>query len=137
MILWAMVCSGLHMVDRAGDLYEMLTPFARQVAGNAAVVFGTIAWALGMLATTLERYEQAEEHFAAAAEIERRLGAPLLLARTRADWARALIARGRPEDRDRAQTMLEQAGETAELLGAHGITRDVEERRAALAGVGG
>ena len=135
--LWAMVCSGLGMVDRAGELYEMLTPFARQLAGNAAVVFGSIAWTLGTLASTLERYEQAEEHFAAAAEIEERLGAPLLLARTRADWARALIACGRPEDRDRAAAMLEQARETAERLGAHGITREVEECRTTLTRVGG
>ena len=51
---------------------------------------------------TLERYEQAERHFAAAAEIEERLGAQLFLARTHASWARALIARGRPEDLERA-----------------------------------
>ena len=94
---------------------------------------GSFAWALGTLAATLERYEQAEGHFAAAAEIEERLGAPLLLARTHAGWARALIARGRPEDLDRAQHMLEQAEETAGRLGARGITREVGECRAALA----
>jgi len=137
MILWAMVCSGLRMTDRADDLYELLTPFSGQLAGNAGAVFGTFAWALGTLATTMERYEQAEEHFAAAAEIEERLGAPLFLARTRAGWARALIARGHPEDRDLARSMLAQAHETAERLGAGGITREVAECRAALAAIGG
>lgn len=46
---------------------------------------------------------------------------------------RALIARGRPEDLDRARPMLEQAAETAERLGAEGITREIAESRAALA----
>jgi hypothetical protein len=80
---------------------------------------------------------QAEIHFAVAAEIEERLGAPLLLARTRASWARALIARGRPEDLDRAQQMLEQAEETAERLGGGLVAREVADCRAALAAISG
>ncbi len=132
--LWTMVCSGLHMVDRAGELYELLTPFSGQLAGNAATVFGSFSWALGTLATTMERYEEAEGHFAAAAEIEERVGAPLLLARTRADWARVLIARGRPQDVDRARSMLDQAHEVAERLGAAGIAHEAAECRAVLAG---
>ena len=79
-------------------------------------MYGTIASALGTLAATLERYEQAESHFADAAEIEERLGAQLFLARTRSSWARALIARGRPEDMERATRMLDQADETATQL---------------------
>jgi class 3 adenylate cyclase/tetratricopeptide (TPR) repeat protein len=134
MILWAIVSARLRIVDRAGELYELLTPFSSQLAGTPVTcVFGTLAWALGTLARTLERYEQAEGHFAAAAEIEERLGAPLLLARTHIDWARALIARGRPEDLDRAQPMLGQAEETAERLGGELVIREVAECRAALA----
>ena len=136
MFLWADVCSRLRLADRAGELYELLAPFPGQLASvGGACVFGSIAWALGTLATTLERYEQAEGHFAAAAEIEERLGAPLFLARTHAGWARALIARGRPEDLDRAQHMLEQAEETAERLGGGLVTREVAECRAALAAI--
>ncbi len=90
-----------------------------------------------MLAAILERYQEAERHFAAATEIAERLGAPLFLARTRASWARALIARGRPEDLDRAEHMLEQAGDTAGRLGAEGIAREVAECRASLAAIGG
>ena len=134
MILWAMVFSRLHIVDRAAELHGLLTPFSDRLAGSPVSVFGTFAWALGTLAATLERYEEAEGHFAAAAEIEERLGAPLFLARTHADWAGALIARGRPEDLDRAQTMLEQAQDTASRLGAEGIVREVAECCAVLAG---
>jgi tetratricopeptide (TPR) repeat protein len=128
---WAAVCSRLRL--RAGEVYELLAPFAGEFAAPPGMVYGTFDWALGALATSLERYEQAERHFAAAAEIEERFGAPLFLARTRASWARALIARGRPEDLDRALAMLEQAEETAERLGGGLVTREVAECRAALA----
>ncbi len=137
MFVWAAVCSRLRVLDRAGELYELLAPFSGRLATNGSLVLGSIAGALGTLATTLERYEQAEGHFAAAAEIEEGLGAPLLLARTHAAWARALIARGRPADLDRAQTMLEQAHDTAARLGAGGITREIAECRAALAALSG
>ena len=96
-----------------------------------------IDWALGTLAATLERYEEAEGHFAAAAKIEEALGAPLFLARTHVSWARALIDRGRPEDLDRAQHMLEQAEDTATRLGAAGIVREIAECRAALVAISG
>ena len=52
-------------------------------------------------------------------------------------WARTLIARGRPEDLDRALHMLEQAEETAVRLGGGLVTREVAECRAALAAIGG
>ena len=97
---------------------------------GGTIVTGSIDWALGILAMTLERYEDADGHFATAAEIEERLGAPLLLARTHAGWARALIARGRSEDLERAQHMLEQAENS---VGAEGIAREIAECRTALA----
>jgi class 3 adenylate cyclase len=136
-VAWAAACRRLCLVDRAGELYELLTPFSGQLAISGAGVYGSIDWALGVLATTLERYEQATAHFAAAAEIEERLGAPLFLARTRAGWARALIARGRPEELDRARFMLERAEDTAQRLGAEGITREVAECNTALAAIRG
>ena len=135
--LWADVCSRLGLGSRADELYELLAPFAGVLAVSGALVAGSVAWALGALATTLGRHEQAESHFAAAAEIEESFGAPLFLARTHVGWARALIARGRVEDLDRAQRMLEQAGETAERLGGGLVTREVAECRAALAAISG
>lgn len=133
---WADVCSGLGVVDRAQELYDLLAPFSNQLASGGSVLYGSIAWALGRLATTLERYELANGHFAAAAAIDEQFGAPLFLARTRSSWAGALIARGQPEDLDRAQHMLQQADDTARRLGAARITREVAESRATLAMIG-
>ena len=127
--MWANVCSRLPVCARAGELYELLSPFAGEFVAGGTLVSGSTDSALGQLAATLERYEDADAHFAAAAEIEERLGAQLFLAHTRSSWARALIAHGRPEDLERAQAMLDQAAETAEALGADGIMREVAECR--------
>jgi class 3 adenylate cyclase len=130
MFVWAEVCSRLCILDRADEIYQLLAPYSGQLVAGGTIVSGSIDWALGMLAMTLERYEDADGHFATAAELEERLGAPLFLARTHASWARALIARGRSEDLERAQHMLEQAEDS---VGAEGIAREIEECRTALA----
>ena len=137
MLLWADACSRLRLVPQAAEMYELLQPFSGQLAVSGAHVYGTIDWALGSLATTLTRFDEADRHFHAAAEIATRLGAPLLLARTQARWSLALILRGRPEDLERAQQMLEQASSCAAERGADGIMLEVAEYRGDLAAVGG
>lgn len=133
---WADACSRLGLGDRAVELYELMAPYASHFAVSGSLAYGSIAWALGSLATTMEHYEQAEEHFVAAAELEERLGAPMFLARTQASWARALIGRGRPAEVGRAGSLLDQAAEAARRLGAEGLTREVTLCRAKLAGIG-
>ncbi len=133
MFIWADVCARLALVDRAGELYELLEPLSGGLVSTANTLSGSVDCALGRLATTLERYEQAEHHFAAATEIEEGLGTPLFLARTHIGWARTLIARGRPEDLDRVQSMLTQAENVAERLAADGIAREAGECRTAIA----
>ena len=133
--IWADACARLDLADRADELYQLLAPFSGQFAGGG-LVFGSIDWALGRLATILERYEQAGRHFASAVDTEERLGAPLFVARTRAGWARALIARGRRKDLTGAQHMLDQAEEMAGRFGAGLIAGEVQEGRASLATIG-
>src|SRR5262249_54296232 len=133
MIGWAEGWSALGLRDRAAETYELMAPYARQLASGGSLFFGTLDWALAQLAPPLERPDQAEEHCAGAAAIDERLGAPLFLARTNADWAGALIARGRPEDLDRITPMLEQAEGAARRAGAAGILATVAECRSALA----
>jgi predicted ATPase/class 3 adenylate cyclase len=135
--LWADVCSHLGLDARSEELYELLAPFAGLLAVCGTLVAGSVAWALGALATILGRYEHAEDHFAAAEEIEERFGAPLFLARTHVGWARALIGRGQGEDLERARHMLDQAEEVAERLGGGLVTREAAECRGALAAMGG
>ena len=134
MFLWAEACSRLKVLARAGEAYELLAPYSGQFVAGGTMLSGSIDWALGELAATHERYEDADRRFAAAA-LERRLRAPLFLARTQASWGRALVARGRPEDLKRAEHMLEQAEEVAGRLGAGLVTREIAECRTALAAI--
>ena len=129
---WSNVCSRLREVGRADELYVLLRPFSGEFVAGGSIVSGPSDLMLAALATVLERYEEAERHFAAATEIAERLDAPLFLASTHVSWARALTARGRGDDLERAQEMLEQAGDTAGRLGAGLITREVAECRTAL-----
>ena len=125
----------LRLRERAGELYELLEPFSAQFVAGGTIVAGSAAAALGQLAASLERYDQAEVHYAAAARLEERLDAPLFLARTHVAWAGTLVARGRPEDLQRVQPMLDEAEETAERLGAGGVTREVAACLTALAAI--
>lgn len=135
MFIWAQVCARLGAGDRAEELYGLLAPYAGQLAVAGQLVYESVDWALGELSTSLERYEDAERHFAPAVEIEARLGAPLSVARSRVGWARALVARGGPQDLDRAKQMLEQAEETAERLDGGLVMREAAQCRAALAAI--
>jgi class 3 adenylate cyclase/tetratricopeptide (TPR) repeat protein len=137
MFIWVHVCCRLGLVDRQSELYELLVPFSTQLVGSGTSVWGSIAWTLGTLATSLKRYQVAVGHFRTAAEIEDRLVAPLLLARTRVGWARALIARGRYEDLPGATRILEQAHETATRLGGALVCREVAGCRSDLAAIHG
>ena len=132
---WSEVCARLGLRDRCEELYELVAPYAGQMAICGSVIMGSFDWALGTLALALERYDQAEVHFTAGAELEERLGAPLFLARSRVGRARALIARGQLEDLKRAEQMLEQAEEAAERLSGGLVTREAAECRVSLAAI--
>ncbi|HTQ67886.1 MAG TPA: AAA family ATPase [Solirubrobacteraceae bacterium] len=137
MMLWGDACSLIDATGPAETILELLSPFSGQLAVSGAHVYGSIDFALGALAATLGRYEEADRHFAAAAELESRLEAPLLLARTHARWARSLIAGGHAEEMGRAETMLERADRAARRAGAGGIMREVEESRRQLVTIAG
>ncbi len=129
MFIWAHVCCRLDLADRQRELYGLLTPFSRQLAGSGSSAWGSVAWALGTIANALGRFEDAEAHFRSAAEIEEGIGAPLLLGRTHVGWARAIIARGNPDDLPRAMRMLDDAEATAARLGGALVVREVAESR--------
>ena len=93
MTMGAEVAAVLEDADAAAVLAEKLRPFAGMLAHNGCTTFGAVDRYLGMLATTLGRYFEADAHFAAAAAIHTRIGAPAWLARTQVDWGRMLLRR--------------------------------------------
>ena len=127
MAMLAEVCAVLGEAGAAAVLAEKLRPFAGVLAHNGCTTFGALDRYLGMLAATLSHFSEAESHFAAAAAIHDRLGAPAWLARTRLDWAGMLLTRSDPGDAERARGFLGQALAAARELGLGHV-----ERRAAV-----
>ncbi len=114
--------------DRAAKLYELLRPYreVNVVIGLAAVCLGSAARYLGRLAATLDRREEAAEHFERALVANARLNAPIWLAHTRLDYAELLG----PGDR-RSSELIEVASQTAAELSLPAIAKRVAELRAA------
>ena len=58
---------------------------------------------LGLLATALGRFADADDHFASAAATQESIGAPVPLARTQLKCGRMLLIRNQPGDAERAR----------------------------------
>jgi len=123
----------LDDVGRAARLYTLLLPFSgRNVVANAAVVsIGAVDRYLGLLATIMERWDEAERHFDAALTMHARFGARPWTARTRHDLACMLLRRGAGGDRQRAVTLIGEARSTAESLGMVYLARSLKRLEAA------
>jgi len=123
----AYVCSYINDVRRAAILYDQLLPYApRQcVIGGAAIGTGSILRFLGILATTLSRWEDAVAHFEGALLMNTRIGAIPFGALTQLEYGAMLLKRGEPGDREKAHQILDQALATGKEIGMHGLIRDV------------
>jgi tetratricopeptide (TPR) repeat protein len=86
----AVALVGAHPI--AGRIYELLSPYADAfvVEGIGAVPRGSVERHLGLLAAALGDRDVARGHFERALAANRRLGAPLIVARTLYDAATAL-----------------------------------------------
>jgi class 3 adenylate cyclase len=90
MLTWSHVAARVEDRYAAAMLYELLEPFADQVAVTPIGAPGAIAHALGLLASILAM-DGVDEQFATAVAIHERLKAPLLAARARGDWERVAL----------------------------------------------
>ena len=105
-------------VPAAAVLYDLLVPYAHLNAINADEVgTGSVSRTLGVLAAVLSRWEDGTRHFQAAVGHNQTMGALPWLAHTKHDYARMLLARDMPGDRERAQQLLIAATEQYERLG--------------------
>jgi tetratricopeptide (TPR) repeat protein len=104
---------------RAELLYPMLLPYAGRniVIGLAVDCWGAASRFLGLLATTMRRWEDAERHFSEAFEMNARMGASSFVALTQHAWATMLLVRGASGDAERARGLLADALRTARELG--------------------
>ncbi|MCA1671414.1 MAG: helix-turn-helix transcriptional regulator, partial [Actinobacteria bacterium] len=118
----------LEDADRAETVAELLGPYSGQlvVVANGSYCPGAVDRYLGMALATAGRLEEAELCFLSALEMEGRMGALPLLARTRYWHARLLLKRGDPDDRERAAEHLRTALATATELGMPALAAQVE-----------
>jgi predicted ATPase/DNA-binding SARP family transcriptional activator len=122
------VCAFLGDVARADILYRFLLPYTQLniVVGFAVACYGAVSRYLGLLATTMCRWEAAEQHFEDALAMNARMGAKPWLAHTQVQYAAMLLARGQPGDRGRAMSLLDEALATAHELGMKGLIEKAE-----------
>jgi DNA-binding CsgD family transcriptional regulator len=85
------------------------------------VCYGAASRYLGMLAATMERWEEAAQHFEDALAMNTRMGARPWSAHTQREYAKMLLARNQPGDSDKATALLTAALATARELGMHAL----------------
>jgi DNA-binding SARP family transcriptional activator len=122
----ARACARLGDVEAAEELHSLLLPHRDQMVIAQTVWLGPVAHDLGLLASTLERYDEADSHFAHAADAQERIGAQAGLVHTQLEWARMLRRRARLEDTVRARTLLEAALAGAREVGATGLVPRID-----------
>jgi hypothetical protein len=126
-------CARLGDADAAALLYGQLLPFAgRHAIGHAEGSVGAVDRYLGLLAQTLGGLADAEEHFQHSIALNERMGARPWVAHTEHDYARMLLERDGPGDRERALGLLAPCLETARELGMVALRKTVEALLASL-----
>jgi DNA-binding SARP family transcriptional activator len=131
--LLAEVCGALGDADRAGELHALLAPHGGRnvLVGRAASCNGSASRLLGILASVLGQWEEAEQRFAEALQMHVQMGARPWVARTELAWAEMLLARGEPGDAAAARERLAEAIVLADALGMVALA---ERARALVAG---
>ena len=115
-------------------LLQELLPYRDQFVDNASTFFGSVERYLGLALSCLNRHDEARVAFERAVAIHARLGAPILLARTRLEWGEAMIrANGGPTAGAMAKAQMDEALAVADRLDLRAISR---RARSALASVG-
>jgi tetratricopeptide (TPR) repeat protein len=109
------------------ELYEVMS---RYPEGNAtvgdAICYGPIARSLGIVASVLGRWEDAERHFLNAIELSEREDMRPSLAQGRMNYGDMLLRRDAPGDREKARAFLQQALEAAQQMGMPRVLADCE-----------
>jgi DNA-binding SARP family transcriptional activator len=112
------VVAFLDDTDRAAELYERLSPYAtRNVVLFGVLCLGSISRHLGLLATTMSRYDEAELHFQDALEVHANLGSRLWTAHTQYNQACLWLRRDQTGDHERAVMLLDEVLNASQRYG--------------------
>jgi tetratricopeptide (TPR) repeat protein len=127
MALLAEVCGILRDTAHAETLYGLLEPYAERavVVDWGIVASGSASRYLGLLASSLDRFDDAAAHLDRAIERDEQIGAWVNVAHAQRELAAALLRRDASGDGDRAIELLGAALRRAERLGMAGLTHEV------------
>jgi class 3 adenylate cyclase len=127
-------CGRLQDAALARPLYEWYLPFAGQnIFFQVTLSIGSADRQLGLLATLMDRFDDAAKHFKAALDMNGRLRARPALAWTNRDYAAMRLRRNGPGDRDRALALVDESLATANEVGMPRVAADCERLLASLA----
>ncbi|HUG14752.1 MAG TPA: AAA family ATPase [Thermomicrobiales bacterium] len=120
----------------AALLYELLLPYDGRnvVRANKIHCFGPVSHYLGLLAVTLDRLDDAEQHFEDAIAMNRRMCARVFLAHSVYGLARMLAKRGAVGDDVRARELVDEALGLARLCEMSVLKGRASALQATLAG---
>jgi len=123
------IAAALGDTRRAALLYDLLLACAERLRfmGINNACLGTKSHWLGLLATTLKRWDDALAHFEDALELSARVGTRPWLARSQHEYARMLIERNNPGDEEKAKELLTEAITTYRELGMPTYLENAEE----------
>jgi DNA-binding SARP family transcriptional activator len=111
-------CSLVRDAQSAAVLYRLLAPYRTyNVVDTPDAIRGSVARYLGLLAETLGDTTCAATHYDDAIDMNASMGAAPWLAHTQSDYARLLLARDAPSDREQAEELLNAALVTYRELG--------------------
>jgi len=125
MTYYARAAGALADPSAAAVLYERLAPWHDRVPFEAVTINGTVSIFLGILATTLGRFGDAEAQFTEAEALQARIRAPYWLAFTRLCQARMLLTRRATGDGERARQLLDEVMGAVRQYGFAGLERHV------------
>jgi class 3 adenylate cyclase len=117
------VCGHLDDKRRAEVLYPILEEYGDHiiVIGAASDTYGPMSRITGVVATALERWDDAERHFESALAVCEKIGSKRWKARTQLEYAGMLAKRARDADRKTALELLSEAIDLTQEMGAKGI----------------
>jgi tetratricopeptide (TPR) repeat protein len=115
----AFVAAATGDVAAAARIYDRLLPFRNRLVifGGAVVVMEPVSCYLGLLATTLGKFDDAIAFLSRAIALTEQIGALPFLANSLEAYAAALEARSRPGDAESALASRRRARSIAERLG--------------------
>ena len=125
-VFWAETASRLADAAAAELLSQKLLPYASLMSFAGLTLQGSVADALGRLATVLGHHQEADQYFDLADELNTNFEAPFFTTLTKMNRAEMQLLRDAPADEHKAGQNIRTAVEIAQRHGFAGIERDAE-----------